>query len=104
MAKTGQSGECGMLGRGIMWSPSLCCRVLDHLIRRIMPESVNFISSRVSCSVGLKVVDEVATKLDLRKNEMNATVNRAQMPAWCGEVRSRCWRKESSMAGVMGCF
>ena len=52
MAETGQRLEPGILGRGTIRIPCLCCRVLVHLIRRTTPECANLMSARVRSIAG----------------------------------------------------
>lgn len=70
-----------MLGSGMMWTPSLNWRVLDHFMRKSTPASVNLMSRRDRCQLQLKEGADAATKFDLRRKEKNAVVNKAQRAA-----------------------
>ena len=100
----GQSGELGMLGSGMMWTPSWNWRVLDHLIRHKAPESVNLMTCQARCWSELNKEAEATTRFDLRRKEKNAVVNKFRRAAWDGVVKSRERRMETKMSGMIGCF
>lgn len=61
-------------------------------------------SCRARCRSQLKEEAEAATRLDLRRKEKNAVVNKAQRAAWDGVDKFKGRRMDNKIAGVMRCF
>ena len=73
MAATGHSGEPDILGTVINLTSLAYCKVFDHLINITIFPGLNITSPWASCFKGENAAMACGTKLDILRNEKNAS-------------------------------